>query len=121
MRALRCSSAPPIWGADPPNLSPWPPPVNPPGALDWTGRGVTIAQVLNALTEFRRRFAQAEVGDDDHPRPRNCVMTLIAVAADEADEKLAQNLCTAIAVHHPMLAIVVRDRAVVKEGPIYGS
>src|ERR1700736_6223348 len=87
-----------------------------PGSLDWTGRGVTIAQVLNALTEFRRRFAQAEVGDDDHPRPRNCVMTLIAVAADEADEKLAQNLCTAIAVHHPMLAIVVRDQADVKEG-----
>src|ERR1700730_17117110 len=89
-----------------------------PGALDWTGRGVTIAQVLNALTEFRQRFSRAEVGDDVHPRPRNCVMTLIAVAANEADEKLAQNLCTAIAVHHPMLAIVVRDPADVKEGLI---
>lgn len=92
-----------------------------PGALDWTGRGVTIEQVLNALTEFRRRFARAEIGDDDHPRPRNCVMTLIAVAANEADEKLAQNLCTAIAVHHPMLAVVVRDQADVKEGLIDAS
>jgi glucose-6-phosphate dehydrogenase assembly protein OpcA len=97
------------------------PTLSAPGALDWTGRGVTIAQVLNALTEFRARFARAEVGGDDHPRPRNSVMTLIAVAANEADEKLAQYLCTAIAVHHPMLAIVVRDQADVKEGLIDAS
>jgi glucose-6-phosphate dehydrogenase assembly protein OpcA len=92
-----------------------------PGALDWTGHGVTIAQVLNALTEFRLRFARAQVADYDHPHPRNCVMTLIAVATNEVDEKLAQNLCTAIAVHHPMLAIVVREQADVKEGLIDAS
>ena len=26
--------------------------------LDWKGQGVTIAQVLDALTEFRHRFAR---------------------------------------------------------------
>ena len=67
-------------------------------ALEWKGEGVTIAQVLDALTEFRRKFAQAQSADDDHPHPRNCVMTLIAVAATEAEEKLAQRICTAIAV-----------------------
>ncbi len=88
-------------------------------ALDWTGRAVTIGQVLNALTEYRRKFARALASDEDHPRPRNCVMTLVAVAASEAEEKLAQSLSTTIAVHHPSLAIVVRDQATdVKAGLI---
>jgi glucose-6-phosphate dehydrogenase assembly protein OpcA len=95
--------------------------VSAPGARDWTGRGVTIAQVLNALTEFRHRFAQAQATDDDHPRPRNRVMTLIAVAATEAEEKLAVSQCTKIAVHHPSLAIVVRDQADVNAGLIDAS
>jgi len=90
-------------------------------ALEWKGEGVTIAQVLDALTEFRRKFAQAQSTDDDHPRPRNSVMTLIAVAATEAEEKLAQRICTAIAVHHPSLAIVVRDQANVQPGRIDAS
>jgi len=94
--------------------------VNPPPmeTLDWKGQGVTIAQVLDALTEFRHRFARAMVADDDHPHPRNCVMTLIAVAATEAEEKKAERESTAIAVHHPSLAIVVRDQADVKAGRI---
>jgi glucose-6-phosphate dehydrogenase assembly protein OpcA len=90
-------------------------------ALEWKGQGVTIAQVLSALTEFRRKFAQAQSTDEDHPHPRNCVMTLIAVAATEAEEKLAQGICRAIAVHHPSLAIVVRDQANVKPGRIDAS
>src|SRR6266576_14437 len=86
--------------------------------LDWAGQGVTIAQVLDALTEFRHRFARTGVADDDHPHPRNCVMTLIAVAEAEAEEKKAERDSTAIAVHHPSLAIVVRDQADVKAGRI---
>src|SRR5713226_801157 len=76
-------------------------------ALEWKGEGVTIAQ--------------AQSTDDDHPHPRNSVMTLIAVAATEAEEKLAQRICTAIAVHHPSLAIVVREEANVKSGRIDAS
>ena len=91
------------------------------GALEWTGRGVTIAQVLDALTDFRQRFARVQLTDDDHPHPRNCVMTLVAIAATEAEEKLAQTQCTTIAVHHPSLAIVVRDQADVKAGLIDAS
>src|SRR5260370_35763735 len=125
MRALRCSSAPRIWGADPPNLSPRPPPMNSnprsPGPLEWKGKGVTIAQVLEALTDFRIKFAQAQVPDDDHPHPRNTAMTLNAVAATEAEEKRAISESTAIAMHHPSLVIVVRDQAEVKEGRIDAS
>jgi glucose-6-phosphate dehydrogenase assembly protein OpcA len=89
--------------------------------LDWRGEGVTIAQVLDALTEFRHRFARARVADDDHPHPRNCVMTLIAVAATEVEEKKAERESTAIALHHPSLAIIVRDQAEVKAGRIDAS
>ena len=90
-------------------------------SLDWKGEGVTLAQVLDALTDFRHRFARAGVADDDHPRPRNCVMTLIAVAATEAEEKKAESESTAIAAHHPSLAIIVRDQADVKAGRIDAS
>ncbi len=93
----------------------------PSGPLEWKGEGVTIAQVLDALTDFRNKFAQAQVPDDDHPHPRNTVMTLIAVAATEAEEKRAISESTAIAVHHPSLVIVVRDQAEVKEGRIDAS
>src|SRR6266851_4080460 len=92
-----------------------------PGPLEWKGEGVTIAQVLDALTDFRNKFAQAQVPDDDHPHPRNTVMTLIAVAATEAEEKRAISESTAIAMHHPSLVIVVRDQAEVKEGRIDAS
>lgn len=95
--------------------------LNPQGTLDWKGEGVTIAQVLDALTDVRRKFAQAQSTDEDHPHPRNCVMTLVAVAATEAEEKRAQSVCSAIAIHHPSLAIVVRDQADVKAGLIDAS
>src|SRR5260370_20288259 len=98
--------------------------VNPPpspGSLEWKGEGVTIAQVLDALTDFRNKFARAQVPDDDHPHPRNTVMTLIAVAATEAEEKRAISESTAIAMHHPSLVIVLRDQAEVKEGRIDAS
>ncbi len=91
------------------------------GTLDWQGEGVTLAEVLDALTEFRRRFAQAQAPDEDHPHPRNCVMTLIAVSANEAEEKRAESVSMQIAVHHPSLAIVVRDQTEVKAGHIDAS
>ena len=45
--------------------------LNPPQSetLDWKGEGVTIAQVLDALTEFRHKFARAQVPDSD-PKSR---------------------------------------------------
>ena len=90
----------------------------PAGTLDWNREGVTIAQVMNALNDFRRKFAQSESTDDDHPHPRSRVMTLIAVTATEAEEHRAKRDCMAIALHHPSLAIVVREQADVKAGLI---
>ena len=87
-------------------------------ALDWRGKDVTIGQVLAALNDIRRKFAQAQAGDDEHPHPRNSVMTLIAVVSSEAEERHAQKTCIAIASHHPSLAIVLREQADVTAGRI---
>ena len=77
----------------------------------WHGADVTIRDVLNTLAEIRVKFARAEVGDDEHGHPRNCVMTLVAVAATEADERLAQRAYVAIGKEHPAQAIVIREEA----------
>jgi glucose-6-phosphate dehydrogenase assembly protein OpcA len=48
-------------------------------------------------------------------------MTLVALAATEAEEQRAQRAATAIAAHHPSLAIVVRDNPEVSAGQIAAS
>lgn len=87
----------------------------------WHGEAVTIGDVLTALGSIRRKFAQAEAGDEEQPHPRNCVMTLVAVATSGADERRAQRACTAIASQHPSLAIIVCEEPNVEGGRIDAS
>jgi glucose-6-phosphate dehydrogenase assembly protein OpcA len=89
--------------------------------LEWHGESVSVADVLNALNRARRKFALAEAGDEEHPHPRNCVMTLVAVVPDAAEEKRALQAVTDIALHHPCLAIVVLDRPHMRPGAIDAS
>lgn len=84
----------------------------------WHGEAVTIGDVLGALSGIRRKFAHSEAGDDEHPRARNCVMTLVAVATNGADEARAQRASFAIAAHHPHMAIVVCEEVNVRTGRI---
>ncbi len=87
--------------------------------LDWKGDDVTIGDVLNALNEARRKFAYASRAEgEDHPHPRNCVMSLIAVAPDEKREAFALQAAMDIATHHPSLAIVIRDQPNIRQGLI---
>jgi glucose-6-phosphate dehydrogenase assembly protein OpcA len=87
--------------------------------LDWEGDNVTIGEVLSALNEARRKFAIANRSEgDDHPHPRNCVMTLIAVAPDEDRERQAMQAAMDVASHHPSLAIVIRNQPEIKQGLI---
>jgi glucose-6-phosphate dehydrogenase assembly protein OpcA len=95
--------------------------VPPVAALDWHGDAVTIEDVLNALTDIRRKLAMAALttaADQEHPHPRSYVMTLVAVAATEAEERRAQAVGEAIAANHPSLAIIVRDEPNVQSGRI---
>ncbi len=80
----------------------------------WHGADVTMRDVLGALGDIRDKFARAEAGDDDHVHPRNCVMTLVGVAANEADERLAQRTCLVIGKQHPAQAIVIREEAAIR-------
>ena len=77
----------------------------------WHGEDVTIADVLQALGEVRAKFALQEARDDEQALPRNCVMTLVAIAASEADERIAEKTCLEIASQHPSQAIVIREEA----------
>jgi glucose-6-phosphate dehydrogenase assembly protein OpcA len=86
--------------------------------LEWHGENVTIGDVLNALNAIRKKFAAAEAADEDHPHPRSCVMTLVALVATDAEERRAQDAAKAIAVHHPSLAVVVRDNTELEAGEI---
>jgi glucose-6-phosphate dehydrogenase assembly protein OpcA len=77
----------------------------------WHGTDVTMRDVLGALGQIREKFAREEAGDDEHAHPRNCVMTLVGVAANDEDERLAQRTSMAIGTHHPAQAIVIREEA----------
>jgi len=80
----------------------------------WHGEGVTVADVLSAVAEIRHKFAQAEMGDEEHLHPRNCVMTLIGVAPTEADERVAERTTEVIGTQHPAQSIVIREEAPVR-------
>jgi glucose-6-phosphate dehydrogenase assembly protein OpcA len=91
---------------------------SPASGLEWHEENVTIGDVLNALNGIRKKFAMAEAGDEEQPHPRRRVMTLVAIAATETEERRAQRAAKAIAAHHPSLAIVVRDNPELAAGEI---
>lgn len=90
-------------------------------AIAWHGESVTIGDVLSALSGIRHKAAKTEANDQTHPHPRNCVMTLVAVAASDADERRAQRAALAISAEHPSLAVVVREEPNVRAGRIDAS
>src|SRR5258708_12329500 len=74
--------------------------------------------VLEALSEIRKKFALAEAQESELPHPRNCIMTLIAVASSDPEERRARRAVRAIGNHHPAQVIVVRDQPEVRGGKI---
>jgi glucose-6-phosphate dehydrogenase assembly protein OpcA len=87
----------------------------------WRYEGRSLGDVLVALSAVRRRFALEEAGDEAHPHPRNFVMTLVAVAATEAEERMARRACRMILEQHPAQAIVIRDQPDLESGQIEAS
>src|ERR1700681_1451140 len=75
-------------------------------------------EVLAALSDIRRKFAFSERQESELPNPRNCIMTLIAIASSDAEERRAQRAVRAIGNHHPAQVIVVRDQPELKSGKI---
>jgi glucose-6-phosphate dehydrogenase assembly protein OpcA len=87
----------------------------------WRGADVTIGEVLDALDAIRKKFSFEEAGDAELPHPRNWVMTLIAVASDDQEERRAQRVCRVIGAQHPAQVIVIRDNAELRGGHIEAS
>jgi glucose-6-phosphate dehydrogenase assembly protein OpcA len=98
------------------------PPVNatikPDPDVVWSAADVSMAAVLGALDNLRKQFAVAEAQDDEHPHPRNCVMTLVAVTSSEAEERRAQRAARAIGKLHPSQLVLIRDQPDMRSGRI---
>ncbi|MDQ2943836.1 MAG: glucose-6-phosphate dehydrogenase assembly protein OpcA [Candidatus Dormibacteraeota bacterium] len=77
-----------------------------------------MGDVLSALDNIRKTFAVEEAHDTEHPHPRSCVMTLIAVATSDTEEKRAQRVAREIGMHHPAQLVVIRDMPDLKPGRI---
>ncbi len=75
-------------------------------------------EVLAALKDIRTKFALAERQESELPNPRNCIMTLIAIASSDQEERRAQRAVRAIGNHHPAQVIVVRDQPGPRTGKI---
>jgi glucose-6-phosphate dehydrogenase assembly protein OpcA len=86
--------------------------------VEWRGEGVSMNEVLVALSNIRKKFALAEANETELPHPRNCIMTLFAVASTDAEERRAQRAVRAIGNHHPAQVIVVRDQPELRSGRI---
>ena len=89
--------------------------------VEWHGEGVSMSEVLGALNGIRKKFALAEARDAEQPHPRNSVMTLVAVASTDADERRAQRATRAIGNQHPAQGIVIRDQPDEGSGRIDGT
>lgn len=94
--------------------------VKPESDVAWHGVDVSIGEVVSALGEIRREFAIQEAGPSEHPHPRNCVMTLVAVASTDEEERHAERACRVITTEHPAQAIVIREHADVRGVQIEG-
>ena len=87
----------------------------------WSKEHVSMSVVLDALSEIRKKFALEEAQDAEHPHPRSCVMTLIAIASNEAEERRAQRAARTIGMSHPAQLIVICDQPHLKPGQIDAS
>jgi glucose-6-phosphate dehydrogenase assembly protein OpcA len=95
--------------------------VKPDPDIVWSAADVSMAAVLEALDNLRKRFALAEAQDDEHPHPRNCVMTLVAVTSTDAEERRAQRAARAIGKLHPAQLVLIRDQPDMRSGRIDAS
>ncbi len=86
--------------------------------LVWHARDVTMHEVLDAIDRARKEFARQEAANAELPHPRSCVMTLVVVVSNDADEQLAEDTCHRIGEEHPAEAIIVRERHGIRTGKI---
>jgi glucose-6-phosphate dehydrogenase assembly protein OpcA len=92
--------------------------IKPEPDVAWGGEDVSMTDVLDALSNIRKKFAVAEAQDAELPHPRPCIMTLVAIATSDPEERRAQRATRAIGNHHPAQVIVIRDQPTLRPGRI---
>jgi glucose-6-phosphate dehydrogenase assembly protein OpcA len=82
----------------------------------WSGRGVTLAEVLSRLTRMHADITRSEHEHEmaaEHPHPKNCVLNLVVSAGDGERARAAGTATEKVALGHPLRAIVLES---VEEG-----
>jgi glucose-6-phosphate dehydrogenase assembly protein OpcA len=77
---------------------------------EWSGDDVTLDRILTELNRLRAEFAARGAGDYDLPHPRNSVMNLVVVAADEERAEEAARVGEQLGVKHPSRTIVIHPK-----------
>jgi glucose-6-phosphate dehydrogenase assembly protein OpcA len=75
----------------------------------WSARNVDLQTVVGQVSRLHTELTHEEMGDREHPRPRNCVMNLVIAVSDEDREESAERVVKAIAAGHPLRAIVLHS------------
>jgi glucose-6-phosphate dehydrogenase assembly protein OpcA len=77
---------------------------------EWSGEDVSLDTVLTQLSRLRAEFAARGAGDYDLPHPRNSVMNLVAVAADQDRADRAAEVGEELGAKHPSRTIVIHPQ-----------
>lgn len=77
---------------------------------EWSGEDVTLDRILSELNRLRAEFAARGAGDFELPHPRNSVMNLVVVAADEQRAEDAARVGEQLGVKHPSRTIVIHPK-----------
>jgi Glucose-6-phosphate dehydrogenase subunit len=72
----------------------------------WKGTDVELGQVLERLMRIEHALALSEVGDGEHPHPRNCVLNLVVVCSDAGVMRDCDKVVEEISASHPLRAIL---------------
>lgn len=80
------------------------------GHAQWSGEDVSLDDVLNQLNQLRGAVASRGIGDYELPRPRNSVMNLVAIAADQQQADRAAVVAEELGGKHPSRTIVVEPQ-----------
>lgn len=73
----------------------------------WSGEDVSLDQLVDQLNRLRSAATSVGRGDYELPRPRNSVMNLVAIAADQEQADRAARVAEELGARHPSRTVVV--------------
>ena len=77
----------------------------------WAAENVDVKTVAAEMSRLHTELTHEDMSDDEHPRPRNCVMNLVIAVSDDQREEAAEKVVGAVAAGHPLRSIVLQTLA----------